>query len=386
MKIEHTIWKDQKELKCGYTTGSCAAAAAKAATRMLLSGEEMEYVSLQTPKGIRLYLEVEEIEKTKEYVSCAIRKDSGDDPDVTDGILIFAKVWKNEDGILKLDGGTGVGRVTQKGLQQKIGEAAINEVPRNMILEAVQDVRTEFGEEAGLTIEISAPKGVEIAKKTFNPRLGIQGGISILGTSGIVEPMSEKALLETIFLEMKMLKENGINWCYIVPGNYGMEFLEGELQYQKKLAVKCSNFIGEAIDMAVRLQMEGILLIGHIGKFVKLSAGIMNTHSKMADARMEVIGVHAAMNGADPRQVQKIMDCPTTKEAIQVLKDIGILKSTMNSIMLKIEEHLKYRTGDTIPIGAMMFSLEDGMLGMTSEAEWINKKVQEQDICKEVFG
>ena len=306
-----TVWKDQKQLRRGYTTGSCSAAAAKAAAGMLLGKEELKTVSLKTPAGLILYLEVEEIQRTAASVSCAIRKDSGDDPDVTNGALVFAtvstdkaeflkekdKTWFEDERGLYLTGGEGVGRVTRKGLEQKPGQAAINRVPRDMIFSAVAEQKERYHFHEPLYIEISVPKGAEIAERTFNPRLGIEGGISILGTSGIVEPMSEKALLDTILLEMKMLRDSGHRYCYVVPGNYGSDFLTEQLGYDPAMAVKCSNYIGDTLDLAVQLGMEGILLVGHIGKLVKVAAGVMNTHSRQADCRMEVLASHASDGG-----------------------------------------------------------------------------------------
>ncbi len=363
------IWKGQKKLKTGYTTGSCAAAASKAAARMLLSGEKVCQVSLMTPKGILLTLDVEEISRTKDCVRCAVRKNAGDDPDVTHGILIFSEVSYTEREGIFLDGGEGVGRVTKKGLEQKIGEAAINKVPRRMILEEVEKERRTFACNRGLTIQISVPEGRELAKKTFNPRLGIEGGISILGTTGIVEPMSEKALIDTIRVEMGMLKANGHDWCYVVPGNYGSDFLSEQLGYQGDLSVKCSNYIGETIDIGVQLGMKGLLFIGHIGKFVKLAAGIMNTHSHEADARMEIFAAHSAMAGASRETIKNIMNCITTTEAIQLLREQNLLEDTMQTIMEKIDFYLKQRAGDAIGIEAIVFSKEDGILGMTARAE-----------------
>ena len=317
------VWKNQTKLRTGYTTGSCAAAAAKAATHMLVSGEVVGEVSLVTPAGIRLYLEVEDIVKENNYVSCAIRKDSGDDPDVTNGILLYARVTFAQDDVVKskviLEAGEGIGRVTQKGLEQSIGDPAINLVPRRMIREAVEEELQKAGIDRGVRVMIWVPDGAEIAKKTFNPKLGIEGGISILGTTGIVEPMSEKALTDTIFVEMKVRRENGMDYCYVVPGNYGSDFLHDTLGYQEDAAVKCSNYVGEVIDDAVRLQMKGILLVGHIGKFIKLAAGIMNTHSRQADGRMEILAAHAAMAGGSRELIRQLMECITTTAALELL-------------------------------------------------------------------
>ena len=374
------VWKNQTKLRTGYTTGSCAAAAAKAATHMLVSGEVVGEVSLVTPAGIRLYLEVEDIVKENNYVSCAIRKDSGDDPDVTNGILVYARVTFAQDDVVKskviLEAGEGIGRVTQKGLEQSIGDPAINLVPRRMIREAVEEELQKAGIDRGVRVMIWVPDGAEIAKKTFNPKLGIEGGISILGTTGIVEPMSEKALTDTIFVEMKVRRENGMDYCYVVPGNYGSDFLHDTLGYQEDAAVKCSNYVGEVIDDAVRLQMKGILLVGHIGKFIKLAAGIMNTHSRQADGRMEILAAHAAMAGGSRELISQLMECITTTAALELLEKEGILKEVMSTVMIKIEEHLKHRAGDGLEIGAVMFSKEMGILGKTSDADRLAQKIQ----------
>ena len=371
------VWKNQTKLRTGYTTGSCAAAAAKAATHMLVSGEVVGEVSLVTPAGIRLYLEVEDIVKENNYVSCAIRKDSGDDPDVTNGILVYARVTFAQDDVVKskviLEAGEGIGRVTQKGLEQSIGDPAIN---RRMIREAVEEELQKAGIDRGVRVMIWVPDGAEIAKKTFNPKLGIEGGISILGTTGIVEPMSEKALTDTIFVEMKVRRENGMDYCYVVPGNYGSDFLHDTLGYQEDAAVKCSNYVGEVIDDAVRLQMKGILLVGHIGKFIKLAAGIMNTHSRQADGRMEILAAHAAMAGGSRELIRQLMECITTTAALELLEKEGILKEVMSTVMIKIEEHLKHRAGDGLEIGAVMFSKEMGILGKTSDADRLAQKIQ----------
>lgn len=372
------IWKNQKKMRTGYTTGSCAAAAAKAAVKMLLSGEEVRQVSLMTPKQICLYLDVERITWEMDCVSCAVRKDSGDDPDVTDGVYVYAKVQKVSGKEISLDGGEGIGRVTRKGLEQAVGEAAINQVPRQMILEAAAAQKEAYGYEGGLSIIISIPGGEELAAQTFNPRLGIEGGLSVLGTSGIVEPMSEKALTDTIYLEMKMLKENGADWCYVVPGNYGSDFLREKLKFDSDLAVKCSNYVGEVIDDAVGLNMKGILFIGHIGKLVKVAAGVMNTHSRQADCRMEVLASHAALAGANRSTVQRIMDCITTTEALEILKEKELLKAVMQSVTERIEFYLKQRAGKSLRIGAIIFSIEEGILGETHEADMLIGKIQNQ--------
>jgi cobalt-precorrin-5B (C1)-methyltransferase len=265
---EYYVIRNQKKLRFGYTTGSCAAAAAKGAAEILLGEKKISEVELMTPKGICLNLELLDIRQEENSVSCAVRKDGGDDPDTTDGILVYALVEKipassdpdkmkretetqgTRERIL-IDGGEGVGRVTKPGLKQPIGEAAINPVPRAMILKSVEEAADRFHYEGRLKITISVPEGKEIAKKTFNPRLGIVGGISILGTSGIVEPMSEKALVDSIRVEMSQRRAMGEEYLLVTPGNYGADYLKEHMELPFEKNMKCSNFIGETIDMAI---------------------------------------------------------------------------------------------------------------------------------------
>ena len=376
------IGRTRSGLRYGWTTGSCAAAAAKAAALMLLSGEEFRQVRLMTPKGIELYLDVEDVTRLPDRVECAVRKYSGDDPDVTDGLLIYARVEKGDEessGLrVILDGGIGVGRVTKPGLEQQIGQAAINKVPRRMITEEVERICRACGYCGEMKVTISIPDGEETAKKTFNPRLGIVGGLSVLGTSGIVEPMSEKALTDTIYLEMKMLRESGYSCCYAVPGNYGMDFLTDQLGINPDLAVKCSNYVGDTIDDAKLLGMKGLLLIGHVGKFIKLAAGVMNTHSRTADCRMEVFASHAAMAGADAAVVKEIMACLNTTEAVKILKDRGLLQDIMKTVMERITFYLRQRAGGELETGAVVFSGEEGILGQTENAERLLGLIERQ--------
>jgi cobalt-precorrin-5B (C1)-methyltransferase len=375
--LERYVYKNQKKMRCGYTTGTCACAAAKAAAYMLLSGREVKEIKVITPMGVSLTLPVIDIDIKKDKVICAIKKDSGDDPDVTDGIMIYAQVAYAKDDIMStintdrviVDGGIGVGRVTREGLKCAVGEAAINPVPLKMIKEAVAEAAESYSYEGSLKVIISAPKGVDIAKKTFNPNLGITGGISILGTTGIVEPMSEQALIDTIKTEINMHKAQGEKVFLVAPGNYGQDFLLNTLNIELKRSIKCSNYIGDTIDMVCDSGAKAMLLVGHIGKLVKLGAGIMNTHSKVADGRMEVMSACAIRAGADADTAGKILDCITTEAALEILKKSDILEKTMYQLMLRIEDVLQRRSGGKIVIGAIVFSNEYGILGKTPAAD-----------------
>ncbi len=382
---EYVILKDGKKLRCGYTTGTCAAAAAKAAAQILLGNEKTETTAIETPKGILLHLPVEEIHTGAGWVSCGVRKDGGDDPDATHGLLICAKVSFGDENRPEtkgaevfLDGGAGVGRVTRPGLSQAVGEAAINPVPRSMILENVQEICRRYGYEKSLRVEIFVPGGEAVGAKTFNPRLGIEGGISILGTSGIVVPMSEDALIASIRLEMEMLVASGARYLVITPGNYGEVFSREQMDVDLTCSMKCSNYLGETLDMAVELGIRGILFISHIGKFIKVSGGIMNTHSRNADSRAELLAAQALRAGADTKTALRLLDTRTTEEGVQVLKEAGILRETMKITAEKIQFYLDYRTKQTIQTAAVIFSNVEGVLAQTENVPSLLQAIAEQ--------
>ena len=374
--MEEYIVKDGKKLRLGYTTGSCAAAAAKAAAYMLLTGRPKDTIDLLTPKGIRLHLTVEEIKITSVEASCAIRKDSGDDPDATRGTLVFACVRKTDAPGVLIDGGAGVGRVTKRGLDQPVGAAAINSVPRRMIEENVREVCALCGYDGGISVVISVPEGEALAKKTFNPRLGIVGGISILGTTGIVEPMSEQALVDTIRVELRQRRELGAEYVLLTPGNYGADFIRDSIGIDPRTAVLTSNFIGDALELSRELGFHGTLLIGHIGKLVKLAGGMWNTHSKFGDCRMELLAAHAASLGLRPEKVSELLACVMCDDALRILKEEQLYDAVLTRLAGRIEFHLRHKCGE-MEIGAMVFSKEYGRLCQTGCAQALLQKIME---------
>ena len=373
--MESYIEKDGKQLRFGYTTGSCAAAAAKAAAWMLLTGMGKEEISLVTPKGVPLTLAVEDISREADRVSCAIRKDSGDDPDVTNGTLVYASVSRREEPGVGIDGGFGVGRVTRKGLDQSMGNAAINSVPRQMIRENLEEVLAATDARCGLNVVISVPEGERLAKKTFNPRLGIEGGISILGTTGIVEPMSEKALVDTIRVELNQRKANGDDYVLLTPGNYGSDFIRAGLGLNPEQAVQSSNFIGQTLDLCRELGFRGALLVGHIGKLVKLAGGMMNTHSKYGDCRMEILAAHAGVAGLPPEKIGEILQCVACDDALRILQDAGCEEKTLTGLTERILFHLRHRAGEDLEIGMILFSKEYGLLAQSDNARELIDKI-----------
>ena len=360
----------EKKLRSGFTTGSCAAAASKAAAWMLLTGEEKKSMRIFTPSGRAFDAEILDIRKGKDSVKCAVKKDGGDDPDVTTGALIYADVRLSDSGGVRIDGGEGVGRVTRPGLDQPPGEAAINSVPRSMIRQELADVAEAYSYDGGFEVVISVPGGEEIASRTFNPRLGIEGGISIIGTSGVVEPMSEQAILDTIKVELRQKKAEGCSIAFVSPGNYGLDFMREEYGIDLDRSVKCSNFIGLTVDMVRELGFSGILLTGHAGKLVKVAGGIMNTHSREADCRMELIASAAAREGAPSELIRSILDSLTTEEAFVKLResDRELADRTSARIMDGIISSLRRRAGGELDIECIMYTKENGLIAASAGA------------------
>jgi cobalt-precorrin-5B (C1)-methyltransferase len=372
-------------MRYGFTTGSCAAAASKAAAYMLLTGKLKQDITIQTPKGIVFHAEILEITRGEKEVTCAVRKDGGDDPDITTGALIFSSVRignqikksvAESDGVpeqkkaeILIDGGTGVGRVTKPGLDQPVGNVAINHVPREMIAKEVQEVCTLADYTGTLEIIISVPTGENLAEQTFNPRLGIVGGISILGTSGIVEPMSSQALLDTIKVELNQKKAEGYPVAAVSPGNYGLDFMKNTYHYDLDRSVKCSNFIGDTIDMAIVAGFEKMLLTGHIGKLVKVAGGIMNTHSKDGDCRMELLVAAGVRNQVPYPVLDEILQCVTTEEAVRKLEACGKKDAVMQDLLAKTMFYLKKRAAGKIQIEVILYSNEFGELAKSEGAE-----------------
>ena len=343
-----------KLLRRGYTTGSCAAAAAKAAATMLLTQTDFYTVTLTTPGGIALTLDVLDSEFTPDSASCAIQKDSGDDPDVTDGCRVYAHVSFISKGI-EMRGGKGIGRITKQGLDQPVGAHAINSAPRGYIRAECEAVCREYGYTGGLLVVISIPGGEELAKRTFNPRMGIKDGLSILGTTGIVEPMSEAAVAETFRAELSLLYEAGHRDVVLTIGNYGELFARETLRLPLESHVKCSNFIGETLAAAAEKSFTSALLIGHIGKLVKLGIGITNTHSNHGDGRIETLIACALEAGASLALLRHIQDQVSTDAALDCLREAGLLEKTMLPLRNRIKDTLQRHVAGNLDIKVVCF-------------------------------
>lgn len=372
MAFEHYVQSGGKRLRCGYTTGTCAALAARGAAMLLLTGRPPELLAVVTPKGLRVEVRPVLCRMEDGGAVCAVEKDGGDDPDVTSGAWIFVRAERCPEPGIAILGGDGVGRITKPGLEQPVGEAAINRVPRQMIRDQAEQACREAGYRGGLRLTVSVPGGAELAAKTFNPQLGIKGGISILGTSGIVEPMSEQALKDTILLEIRQAAAQGARRLILTPGNYGADFLrEQGLDAGDVPAVKCSNFIGDALDGAAEQGMEAVLLVGHIGKLVKLAGGIMNTHSRWADCRTELFCAYGAVCGCGQEVCAALLNAATADAGIAILDQAGLREPVLDRLLDAIQRHLDRRTAGRCRVGAVLFSNEYGLLGQTSTGKEI---------------
>jgi cobalt-precorrin-5B (C1)-methyltransferase len=360
------VYKFGKKLRTGYTTGSCAAAAAKAAVFMLFSGQEISRMEIDTPKGWKLNLDVQKPYRDELSAGCFVIKDAGDDPDVTDGIEVHARATRIQGQDIVIRGGRGIGTVTRPGLLVPPGEPAINPVPRSMILNEVKKV-LPVG--AGVEIEISIPQGAEIARKTFNPKLGIIGGISLLGTTGIVEPMSEEALKDTVALELRCKRAAGDDKVVLVPGSYGERFCEKWLGISPDRFVKISNYLGFALEKCAELGFTSILLAGHLGKLVKPAAGIFYTHSRVSDTRMEILTAYLGVLGMKTEQLREIMNCQTTEEAIKLVDRTGY-QELYQVIAEKCAQRCAAYVYDQLEVGVVLFSMEK-MLAQSSQTEKI---------------
>ena len=356
------VWHNGKALRKGYTTGSCATAAAKVAALMVMRQHLIHQVSIVTPSGVTLNMNVESPHVEGQQGIAAIRKDGGDDVDATHGMLIFARVTLNDGGEIVLRGGEGVGTVTRKGIGLPIGSTAINRTPRHTIESAVREA---IGPARGAEVEIFAPEGEERAKKTYNARLGIIGGISIIGTTGIVTPMSEESWKRSLALELEMKRAAGLERVILVPGNHGERFVREQLGLDPQSVVTMSNFVGYMIEEAVRLGFRQIVLIGHPGKLIKIAAGIFHTHSHIADARMETLVAHLALLGAPLELLTQVSDCDTTEAAMEHIEASGfqhIYNHLAERICQRVQQRLRF-TQHPPTCDAIMFSFDNQILG-----------------------
>lgn len=360
-----------KKLRKGFTTGTCATAATAAAISMILNQDIEEKVTVSTANGVEVTMDIKDPSFGEFTASAAVEKDGGDDADATHGLLIYSTVTLLPDSNdIEIDGGEGVGRVTQKGLKCDVGMAAINPTPRAMIEKTARQL---LGPNCGAKIIISVPGGEETAKLTYNSRLGIVGGISILGTTGIVNPMSEESWKASITIELTMLYNQGYRSVVLAPGNYGEDFATNVLGIPPHRIVNMSNFVGHVLKEVQRIGFTRALMVGHMGKFVKVAGGIFSTHSKDSDARMEIIMANLALLGAPVELLEKVDQCITTDAAGTLIEEYHyeeVYQVLVDKMKFRSERLLRNRKPE-VSIDVVTFGTEAGYLASTQTLEEI---------------
>ena len=360
-----------KKLRKGFTTGTCATAATAAAISMILNQDIEEKVTVSTANGVEVTMDIKDPSFGELTASAAVEKDGGDDADATHGLLIYSTVTLLPDSNdIEIDGGVGVGRVTQKGLKCDVGMAAINPTPRAMIEKTARQL---LGPNCGAKIIISVPGGEETAKLTYNSRLGIVGGISILGTTGIVNPMSEDSWKASITIELTMLYNQGYRSVVLAPGNYGEDFATNVLGIPPHRIVNMSNFVGHVLKEVQRIGFTRVLMVGHMGKFVKVAGGISSTHSKDSDARMEIIMANLALLGAPVELLEKVDQCITTDAAGTLIEEYHyeeVYQVLVDKMKFRSERLLRNRKPE-VSIDVVTFGTEAGYLASTQTLEEI---------------
>jgi cobalt-precorrin-5B (C1)-methyltransferase len=362
-----------KFLKYGITTGATAAAAAKAATIAALKGP-VACVVIPTPIGLRFELAVKSSRQLAKNVAEAIVvKDAGQDIDATDKMDIVATVKIVDDEKIVVSGGVGVGVVTKSGLQVPIGEGAINPVPKMMIINAVKEVLPKG---KGAEIIISAPDGVNVAKKTTNAKLGVKGGISLLGTTGVVKPLSLEACRRSLVPQIDVALAHGYKRLVFVPGNIGEKIAKESFNVPEDAIIQTGDFVGYMIDKAVEKDVKEIIFIGHSGKIVKLAANIFNTHHKVGDARNEVIASYAGAVGVPDQIINQLLTANTSDEASKILQPTGFLEKTYDRIATRVNQRICDRVNNKLDISIVIVAMDGKVLGMDKNARentpWLN--------------
>lgn len=360
-----------KRLRSGITTGASAAAAAQAAVLMLFRREEILSAKVTNPQGREIVVPVKTVVLLQDSAAATVIKDGGDDPDITSGLEIIATVTKGPVGIV-ITGGLGVGTVTRPGLQIPVGEPAINPVPREMITSAVAPYLPEG---TGVCIEVSVPGGAEAARRTLNPKLGITGGISILGTTGIVEPMSEEAFKRSLVPQITMAKAHGHTTVCLTPGRLGERWAAEILGIPPEAVVQMSNFVGYMLNACVEQGIKNVILTGHHSKLTKVAAGCFHTHNKVSDARLETLAAYAGLLGADHRVIRELLAANTSEGALEILrahKVLGVMPLIAAKAASRAMEHV---FGD-LRVGTVLFTMSGEILAADANAVEIGRELQ----------
>lgn len=356
-----------KKMRCGFTTGSCAAAGAKAALLAHLNNNVNE-VEIFSPQGDKITIPIKNSLKTKDGGIATVTKDAGDDPDITHGIDIIVEVnILSNTNKIDIKAGQGIGIVTKPGLSVAVGEPAINPGPQKMIISAILSV---LGDKKGCEVIISIPEGEKLAKKTLNSVLGVKGGLSIIGTSGVVRPMSEEAFKNSLSPQISVAKALGYESIVLVPGKIGQDIAIKQYGLPENAVIQTSNFIGHMLEFAVHEEIKNILLFGHLGKLVKVAAGVFHTHNRIADARMETIAAYMGALGAPQKAIKEILNCTTTEAAMPIIEYYQ-MSDLYNLLAKRVSERASRYVFNDLVVGTVIVTLKGKLLGMDNAAKSI---------------
>lgn len=354
-----------KELRSGYTTGACAAAGVKACF-LFQAGEDWNEAAIMALDGTPLTIPVKNVEKTDAGIRAEVVKFSGDDPDITNGVSVFTTVEICDDlNTIEFHAGEGVGTVTKRGMSLPVGEPSINNGPRTLIRNVVAEMTGR--EDFGARITISIPAGVELAKKTLNPVLGIEGGISVIGTTGVLRPMSEEAFKDSLVPQIDVALAEGQDVLVFVPGKIG-ERIALALGIPQSAVIETSNFIGFMLDSAAEREAKGVLILGHTGKLVKIAAGVFHTHNRVADARLETLAAYAAAEGLPQDGVRAVLAANTTEDAMEIIAGAGLMKRVCAVIAERVHVRAERYLFGKVRVGALMVNFAGDILGADDQA------------------
>lgn len=363
--------KDPSEMRHGYTTGACATAMTKAALYALVTGEVPEHVTIHLPVGQDATFTVVSFAVKDNEVMCETIKDAGDDPDATHKARIQSTVRFIEKSGVHLDGGIGVGRVTKAGLPVPVGEAAINPVPRKMLHGVVEEAIQLFQIDKGIEVIISVPDGEEIAKKTLNARLGILGGISILGTRGTVVPFSSSAYMASIVQAISVAKEAGCDHLVITTGGRSEKYAMKEYPHLPEEAfIEMGDFVGFTLKHIARKEIPQVSLVGMMGKFSKVAQGVMMVHSKSAPISFPFLGEIAKKAGADTEITEQILHANTASQVGEIMEgNDQFFKALCKNCCYYALDHTKAK----LRVSTTLYAMNGDMLGKAENIEQLDE-------------
>jgi len=354
--------QSKRKLRTGFTTGTCAAAASKAALLALVNQKTIDIVEVKLPKGNKLSIQIHSCVFNKKSSRCSVIKDGGDDPDVTHGaeIIVDLKITDVVNQV-EIHGGEGIGTVTKPGLGLEIGKPAINPVPKKMVEENVREVSDIILKKSGIQLIISVPKGAEIALKTDNPRLGIVGGISILGTSGIVIPYSTASFAAAIRQSLDVTVAMGNDTVVLTTGGRSEDFAKPLFELPTHCFVQMGDFAGYSIEQCSKKGIKKAFVVGFIGKLAKMATGVKQTHVKGSKVNMNFLSIIAQKSGADEKTILEINEANSARHVLEIIKKVDI-QNFFRQICSEVYKHMRNYSNENVSIEVILFDFDGKIL------------------------